>query len=204
MWNLLLTFSLSADPHNDSWLTTAGSSAAVGSTHQVTVDFGGASDAGKDFHWDIKVSEDSVTKGEDKRRAENLKVVVLGATVWSVATTWFVNGFKHEVSVADLQSSESQSMVWMLKSMVRLALVTSVQWTPPLLPPVRHWGNKGWTSSRGTPNNLPRSQMNSPRCVRPTQMIQESTVPNMARPLRTAWRTSPTLSSSQRSFTALK
>lgn len=29
-------------------------------------------------------------------------------------------------------------MVWMLKSMVRLAFETSVQWTPPLLPPVRH------------------------------------------------------------------
>lgn len=37
-----------------------------------------------------------------------------------------------------------------------------------------------------------------------TQMIQESTVPNMARSLSTACRTSSTLSSSQRSFTALK
>lgn len=50
----------------------------------------------------------------------------------------------------DLQSSESHSMVWMLKSMVRLALVTSVQWTPPLLPPVRHWGNKDLTPSKTT------------------------------------------------------
>lgn len=50
--------------------------------------------------------------------------------------------------VVYLHSSGSQSMVWMLKSIVRLALETSVQWMPPFLPPVMHWGKnktKQWT-----------------------------------------------------------
>lgn len=52
-------------------------------------------------------------------------------------------------------------MVWMLKSMVRLALVTSVQWTPPLLPPVRHWGNRDLTFSRGRTADEPSQVCNT-------------------------------------------
>lgn len=40
-----------------------------------------------------------------------------------------------------LHSSMSHSRVCILNSIVRLALVTSVQWTPPFCPPVKFWGN---------------------------------------------------------------
>lgn len=98
------------------------------------------------------------------------------------------------------QSSGSQSKVWMLKSMVLLALVTSVQWTPPDFPPVKH--------CRFTKNKVftepPASTKDQPPGRGFTQMSHESTVPNMARWDSTASRTSSTLSMSQRSFTALK
>lgn len=98
------------------------------------------------------------------------------------------------------QSSGSQSKVWMLKSMVLLALVTSVQWTPPDFPPVKH--------CRFIKNNVstepPAWTKHRPPGPDFTQMSHESTVPNMARWDSTASRTSSTLSMSQRSFTALK
>lgn len=55
---------------------------------------------------------------------------------------WHANGgFSGETNtkkLSYLHSSGSQFIVWMLNSMVLLALVTSVQWTPPDLPPVKH------------------------------------------------------------------
>uniref|UniRef100_A0A6B0U5T3 Putative secreted protein n=1 Tax=Ixodes ricinus TaxID=34613 RepID=A0A6B0U5T3_IXORI len=62
----------------------------------------------------------------------------------------------------------------MSMSMVRLALVTSVMCTPPLVPPVKLY------------------------------KIQVSTVPNMHRPSSTACFTSGMFSRSHTSFTALK
>lgn len=52
----------------------------------------------------------------------------------------------NERQLSYLHSSGSQSIVWILNSMVLLALVTSVQWTPPDLPPVKHC----WTAIRNT------------------------------------------------------
>lgn len=46
-------------------------------------------------------------------------------------------------------------MVWMLKSIVRLAFVTSVQCTPPLLPPVRRWGQQTAKQSSQVINERP-------------------------------------------------
>lgn len=103
-------------------------------------------------------------------------------------------------NVRYLQSSGSQSKVWMLKSMVLLALVTSVQWTPPDFPPVKHcWFIKNKVSTEPLPLTKGKPQGQDF-----TQMSHESTVPNMARWDSTASRTSSTLSISQRSFTALK
>lgn len=52
---------------------------------------------------------------------------------------WILHEIKyHSKQLSYLQSSGSQSIVWMLNSMVLLALVTSVQWTPPDFPPVKH------------------------------------------------------------------
>lgn len=98
------------------------------------------------------------------------------------------------------QSSGSQSKVWMLKSMVLLALVTSVQWTPPDFPPVKHCR---FTKTKVF-SEPPAWAKDRPPGRDVTQMSHESTVPNMARWDSTASRTSSTLSMSQRSFTALK
>lgn len=73
-----------------------------------------------------------------------------------------------------LHSSSSHCKVWMFISMVRLALVTSVMWRPPLTPPVKFHSS------------------------------HESTVPNMHRPAAASSRTVVTLSINQRNFTALK
>lgn len=192
---------------------------------------------------------DKTVRGEDKRRATNLKVVVLGAadmsqnqkhnqsvflsgsphakSAWREKTnksscwidtltsvcfkhrliSWMHrNGFKHEVRVrrpaelrvpvhgVDVEEHGATGVCHIgtvdpSAAAPRQALGETKIWLP---------------QGGGQQNNLLRSQMNSHRCVTPTHMIQESTVPNMARPLRTVWRTSATLSSSQRSFTALK
>ena len=49
-----------------------------------------------------------------------------------------LDGREHRARDAhDFRISGSQSRVWRFMSIVRLALVTSVTWTPPLTPPVR-------------------------------------------------------------------
>lgn len=64
-------------------------------------------------------------------------------TVISASGILKIKGSMMELKTSDrqlsyLQSSGSQSIVWMLNSMVLLAFVTSVQWTPPDFPPVKH------------------------------------------------------------------
>lgn len=100
--------------------------APVGPTHHPAVYLGGASDGGEDFDGDVEVPE---------------KADATAAAVCSRGLSELIAEEEEEEEerlLANLQSSGSHCMVWMLKSMVRLALVTSVQWTPPLLPPVRH------------------------------------------------------------------
>lgn len=85
--------------------------------------------------------------------------------------------FGQSTQVWYLQSSGSQSSVWMLKSMVLLALVTSVQWTPPDRPPVKHCR---FTKAKVSSQPPPWAE-DKPRGRDLTQMSHESTVPNMAR-----------------------
>lgn len=117
---------------------------------------------------------------------------------------WHANGgFSGETNtkkLSYLHSSGSQFIVWMLNSMVLLALVTSVQWTPPDLPPVKHCQEAVRNKDQFFFNSFEVQHLKNAI----THMSQESTVPNMARCDTTAWWTSSTLSISQRSFTALK
>lgn len=93
---------------------------------------------------------------------------------------------------AHLNSSGSHWRVRMFISRVLLALVTSVTWTPPAVPPVSLC-ERVWAVRSINLLSLPL-----------THISHVSTVPNIQVPLSIACLTTGTLSISQRNFRALK